>query len=408
VSDYRVIIIDPDPTTTNYLAFEFGKAGMIVYSTNNAKEGLVLAYQQRPHVIILEPTIAEIPAEEFLSKIRKDRRTERTRVIAFSSLTAPDEIQTAIDLGFHHYMSKDGASVDMLIDIVKDAAEAARNQAEHQFFKQKVKDIETETPAPEPEKVVIPSGSGKLIVFLSAKGGIGTSSICANLAHVYSQQTEGRVAVMDLVLPIGSLSSIVGYNGPLNIVEAAAMTSAEASFEYLRNSLPMPDPWKFQLLAGSPSPQEASELEVSNIPVILNNLRKIYDCVFVDLGKALSRISMPILSAASQIVLMLSLDQTTVTHTKSVWDYLRSEGVTKEKIYFLINRAVGLEGLKKTEVEEQIGTKIQLALPYMGRDFALANNLNQPVSLKFPQDAVSFSLVQAAEEIEERIKQLDK
>jgi hypothetical protein len=60
--------------------------------------------------------------------------------------------------------------------------------------------------------------------------------------------------------------------------------------------------------------------------------------------------------------------------------------------------------LTKVEVEEQLGTKIQLALPYMGRDFALANNLNQPVSLKFPQDAVSFSLIQAAEEIEERIR----
>jgi MinD-like ATPase involved in chromosome partitioning or flagellar assembly/CheY-like chemotaxis protein len=406
VSEYRVIIIDPDPTTTNYLAYEFGKAGLVVFSTNNAKEGLVLAYQQRPHVIILEPTITEISAEEFLTKIRKDRRTERTRVIAFSSLTDPEEIQAAIDLEFHHYMSKDGASVDILIDIVKDAAEAARTQAEHQFFKQKVEVVET--PEPEPEKVVIPSGSGKLVVFLSAKGGIGTSSICANLAHVYSQQTESDVALMDLVLPIGSIASIVGYSGPLNIVEAAAMTSAEASFEYLRDSLPKPDPWSFQLLAGSPSPQDAAELEVSNIPVILNNLRKIYDCVFVDLGKALSRISIPILSAASQIVLMLSLDQTTVTHTKSVWDFLRSEGITKEEIYFLINRAVGLEGLKKTEVEEQLGTKIQLALPHMGRDFALANNLNQPVNLKFPQDAVSFSLVQAAEEIEERIQQLEK
>jgi MinD-like ATPase involved in chromosome partitioning or flagellar assembly/CheY-like chemotaxis protein len=400
VAEYRVIIIDPDPTTTNYLAFELKKAGLVVFSTNSAKEGLVLAYQQRPHVIILEPTITEMAVSEILAKLRKDRRTERTRMIAFSSLTTPHDIQAAIDLEFYHYMSKEGASVPMLIDIVVEAAEAARTQAEKKVFKQRE---EIESPKPEPEKV-IPTGSGKLVVFLSAKGGIGTSSICANIAHVYTQQTETQAALMDLVLPIGSIASIVGYHGPLNIVEAAAMTSDEASFEYLRDSLPRPEPWNFQLLAGSPSPEEAYELEVSNIPVILNNLRKIYDCVFVDLGRALSRISLPILTAADQIVLMLSLDQTTVTHTKSVWEYLLSQGVSSEKVYLLINRAVGLEGLTKVEVEEQLGTKIQLALPYMGRDFALANNLNQPVSLKFPQDAVSFSLIQAAEEIEERIR----
>lgn len=399
MSDYRVIIIDPDPTTTNYLAYELKKAGLVVYSTNSAKEGLILAYQQRPHVIVLEPALSEMPAADFLTKIRKDRRTERTRVIAFSSLTAPQEIQRAIDLGFHHYMAKDGASVPMLIDVVKDAAEEARTQAERKVFKQQ--------PAERGEsrtERVIPTGSGKLIVFLSAKGGIGTSSICANIAHVYCQQTKSRVALMDLVLPIGSIASIVGYHGPLNIIEAAAMTSAEASFEYLRDSLPKPEPWNFQLLAGSPSPEEANMLEVSNIPVILNNLRKIYDCVFVDLGKALSRISLPILTSASQIVLMLSLDQVTVTHTKSVWEYLKSQGVPGENVYFLINRAVGLEGLTKVEVEEQLGTHIPLALPHMGRDFALANNQNKPVNIKFPQDAVSFSLIQAAEEIQERIK----
>lgn len=399
MSNYRVIIIDPDPTTTNYLAYELSKAGLVVFSTNNAKEGLVLAYQHHPHVIILEPAIKEIPLAEFLSKIHKDRRTERTRMIAFSSLTSPQDIQTVIDLGFHHYMSKDGASVQMLIDIVKEAAEEARTQAEKKVFKLSAE----AAPQPTAEKV-IPTGSGKLVVFLSAKGGIGTSSICANLAHVYGQHAEVRIALVDLVLPIGSIASIVGYHGPLNIVEAADMTSAEASFEYLRDSLPKPQPWNFQLLAGSTSPEEASELEVSNIPVIINNLRKIYDIVFVDIGKALSRISLPILTAASQIVLMLSLDQTTVTNTKSVWEYLKSQGVAEENFYFLINRAVGLEGLTKAEVEEQLGTRIQLALPHMGRDFALANNLNQPVTLKFPQDAVSFSLIQAAEEIEQRIR----
>ena len=71
MDDFRVIIIDPDPTTTKYLAFELKKAGLTVFSTNNAKEGLVLAYQQRPHVIIFEPITKDLSAEEFLSKIKK-------------------------------------------------------------------------------------------------------------------------------------------------------------------------------------------------------------------------------------------------------------------------------------------------------------------------------------------------
>jgi MinD superfamily P-loop ATPase len=53
------------------------------------------------------------------------------------------------------------------------------------------------------------------MVFLSAKGGTGTSTLCANLAtYIQQTNTESRVVVADLVLPIGSMGSIVGEEGP--------------------------------------------------------------------------------------------------------------------------------------------------------------------------------------------------
>lgn len=404
MSDYRVIIVDPDPTTTKYLAFELRKAGLTIFATNTAKEGLVLAYQHRPHVMILEPNLADFSAEEFLEKLKKDHRTSRTKVLAFSSLTDPKKIQAAIDLGFYHYMPKEGAAVPALIDLVLQAAKEAREQAQRKVFKGKTSELAAETLEPGPASPTPSSGTGKLIVFLSAKGGVGTSSICANLAQVFNPINEKKVALVDLVLPIGSIAYIVGYDGPLNIIKAAANHGAAATINFLEKSLPKPDHWNFNLLAGSPSPEEGGQLDVAAVPVIINNLRTIYEYVFVDLGRSLSRISLPIITSASQIVLMLSLEQTSVAHTKSVLEYLNAQGVSLDQIYLLINRAVELEGLTKAEVEEHLGTRIPLALPHMGRDFSLANSLNQPVSIKFPQDAVTFSLVQAAEEIIEKIK----
>ena len=57
------------------------------------------------------------------------------------------------------------------------------------------------------------------MVFLSAKGGTGTSSLCANIAMCLgSEKIDTRVAVMDLVLPIGSIADIVGYADQMNLV----------------------------------------------------------------------------------------------------------------------------------------------------------------------------------------------
>jgi hypothetical protein len=57
-----------------------------------------------------------------------------------------------------------------------------------------------------------------------------------------------------------------------------------------------------------------------------------------------------------------------------------------------LNRAVGLEGATKAEAEQIIGLPIKTTMPYMGGNFALANNLNQPITTKYPTDTASIIL----------------
>jgi len=65
------------------------------------------------------------------------------------------------------------------------------------------------------------------------------------------------------------------------------------------------------------------------------------------IGRSLSRISLPLIQKADLIILVVSTDQSTVKLTKTVWDYLQSQGVDNQKIYAILNRAVRLEGLTK-------------------------------------------------------------
>jgi pilus assembly protein CpaE len=207
---------------------------------------------------------------------------------------------------------------------------------------------------------------------------------------------------VDLVLPLGSIAPIVGYEGPLNIVEASEMTGAETTVEYLQNHLPETGLWGFQLLAGSPIPQMSNELDASRIPILLNTIQQGFDYVFVDLGRSLSRISLPILTNADQIVLILSPDQSTVALTKTVVDYLMTKGLKDSQVYLLFNRTVGLEGMPKSEIESLLNLPISGAIPYMNTNFSLANNLHVPITYKFPDDVVAITIRQVANEIRVR------
>jgi MinD-like ATPase involved in chromosome partitioning or flagellar assembly len=216
-----------------------------------------------------------------------------------------------------------------------------------------------------------------------------------------SEKIETRVAVMDLVLPIGSIADIVGYNEPLNLVSVALENPTKITPAFFRDNLPRVPNWYFHLLAGSPDPESANRLAVDRLDVILNAIIESHDYILVDMGRALSRISLPIIQRADVVVLVVGTDLSTAILTQAVWGYLKKQGIDPRRVYALQNRAVGLEGLTKAELEQMTGLQIQLTMPYMSGNFTIANNRHEPVIAKFPNDSSTFTLKQAAIQIAE-------
>jgi pilus assembly protein CpaE len=242
---------------------------------------------------------------------------------------------------------------------------------------------------------------GILTVFLSAKGGTGTTSLCANLAmSLVKHFSPSTAVVLDLVLPFGSLAQLVGCpETPFNLVEVAAREGKDITPEYLRENLLTPNSWLFRLMPGSPDPDAAQRLNIKNIQRVIDVLRQEYDYVVLDVGRALSRVTMPIIEEADLLTMIVSTDLATVTLTRKLWSYLSAQGCTPQKVFPILNRAVGLEGLTKAEAEKIIGLEIKLTMPYMMGNFTLANNQNTPVLVKFPNDTASLMLKQAALEM---------
>jgi hypothetical protein len=75
-------------------------------------------------------------------------------------------------------------------------------------------------------------------------------------------------------------------------------------------------------------------------------------------------------------------------------------------MYAIMNRAIGLEGATKSEAEEMIGLPIKMTMPYMFGNFALANNLNQPITIKYPNDTASMILKDLAADMVKTARRL--
>ena len=368
-----ILVIDGDAASRNYLVMVLGKSGYTILSASLGREGLVSAWQNQPNLIILDPALPDMKGLELLNRLRQDRRTSGVPCIALSSLDNPQEATSFLTAGCNEYLVKSGEALPRLLELIP-----------------RLLQVEAK-----------PKKRGGLIAFLSAKGGLGTSSLCANIAMCMGndKKVERRIAVMDMVLPIGSIANIVGYADRLNLVTVAMQNPGQTTAQFFKDNLPRVPNWRFNLLAGSPDPEMANQLPASRIEEILDSLLEAYDYVLVDLGRALSRISLPIIQKADVIGIVLGTDLATATLSQAVWEYLKAQGVETQHLFAIQNRAVGLEGLTKAELEQMMGLTIRLMIPYMGRNFTLANNRHEPIVTKFPGDSAAFSLQQAANQI---------
>jgi pilus assembly protein CpaE len=377
-----VLVIDQDPRSLNFLSTLLVQQGHIVQAAAQGKEGYISALRDHPDVVVFDPAMSDMPAVEFLRKLRADRRTSSALCVALASASDASQMSDLLAAGCSEYMVKSQETIDKLIALIAGLHPQVQETQPMAGVKKKSKQ------------------GGLLAVFLSAKGGTGTSSLCANISqNIAVNQPSMDVAVMDMVMPIGSIGSITGYQGEFSLVTAAAYSLEDLNGQYLRQSIaPLPN-WGFRLLAGAPDPESANSVDASRIPVLIRAFRQAFDVTFVDLGRSLSRISLPIILEADVVVIVTGSDLSTVTLTQVMWNYLQLKGLESQRVYLLMNRAVGLEGLGKSDAERIIGMQVQATVPYMAGNFTLANNQHLPVLQKMPNDTAAMMLDQISRQI---------
>ncbi len=372
----KILIVDPDEANRQFLAQMLQKKNYSVFQAATGNEGIRQAPEVTPDLIIFDSNLPDMQGLEFVQQIKQNQHISSTPCVVLTSKSDPEEMRACLEAGCAEYYVKSGMVMITLVDAVpRLVVEGKRLQSQ--------------------------ARRGLLFVFLSAKGGTGTTSLCANIAmSLVKHFSPSTAVVVDMVLPFGSIAQLTGCpESPFNLVHVSERPASDITPAYLRESLLTPANWLFRLLPGSPDPDAAHRLKVTNIPAILDALRKEFDYVVLDVGRSLSKVTMPIIEEADLLGIILSTDQSTVTLTRKFWNYLSSQGCSPEKAFPILNRAVGLEGVTKAEAEKIIGLEIKLTMPYMMGNFTLANNQNMPVLIKFPNDTASLVLKQAALEM---------
>ena len=232
----------------------------------------------------------------------------------------------------------------------------------------------------------------KVIVVVSPKGGSGKTAVSSNLAVALAQRHPGRVVAVDLDVQFGDLGTALSLTPERTLAQLARTTQIDATTVKLH--LTSSEHGLF-VLAGAHDPVDADSIGHTDVSTVLPLLAQNFEYVVVDTPAGLDELTLAALECATDLLLVSSLDVTSIRSLRKALDALDTIGVKADR-RLLLNRADAKVGLNPSDAEEAMGMKIACSIPST-REIPLSLNLGTPVVVSEPKSEVAKQLQKLAQ-----------
>ncbi|HOV13149.1 MAG TPA: hybrid sensor histidine kinase/response regulator, partial [Spirochaetota bacterium] len=113
----KILIVDDAPVNIKVLGYMLKDSDYEVLISNNSKNGLEIAQNNLPDLILLDINMPEMDGYEFCKLIKGDKRTKDIVIIFLTAKTETDEIVKGFEMGAEDYVTKPFNSGELLARI---------------------------------------------------------------------------------------------------------------------------------------------------------------------------------------------------------------------------------------------------------------------------------------------------
>ncbi|HYE40066.1 MAG TPA: AAA family ATPase, partial [Ramlibacter sp.] len=147
---------------------------------------------------------------------------------------------------------------------------------------------------------------GKVLAFISCKGGSGTTFISTNFAYALATLAEKKVLLIDLNGQFGDATFYVSDQKPAMTLSDVCAQIARIDGAFLESCLIHVTP-RFGLLSAADDPAQNTSLKPEHMDTVLRVARQHYDYIVLDVGRQIDAISLRALDNADDIYPVLQL-----------------------------------------------------------------------------------------------------
>ncbi len=273
----KILVVDDDPNVQRLLTYTLKQEGYEVIVAGDGAEGFRLWGTESPALMLLDVMLPKLDGYQVAAKIRTEEGN--TSHVPIIMLTAEREVEQKVRglrAGADDYLIKPFHPAELLARIKSLLARFAPAQT-----------------------LVGRPPLGRILVFYGAKGGVGTTTIAINTAIALHRELGRKAALVDGNLQFGDHRVFLDLGlDRKSIVDA--VTAPSIDVDLIKQVLVKHDAG-IDLLLAPPSPETAELVTQDHMPVILDQLRTLYDYILVDIDKKLDEINLRVLNAFTGI-----------------------------------------------------------------------------------------------------------
>jgi pilus assembly protein CpaE len=238
---------------------------------------------------------------------------------------------------------------------------------------------------------------GKVLAFLSCKGGSGATFLAANFAYAIASEYGRRVALIDLNLQFGDAALFVSELRPPSDVAELSQQILRLDASLLAASMVEAAP-NFYVLAAPDDPARAVDVRPEHVDAIIRLARTNYDFVVVDVPRSLDAVSLLALDVADVIFPILQLTLPFVRDGRRLMAVFRSLEYPRAKIRMVVNRHEKGGALGIQDLERALDGRVYMTIPNSYAAAAESVNQGVPIVRASRNNPISRALIEMARE----------
>ena len=381
----RVLIVDDIAESRDNVAklLRFEPDVEVVGTADNGEQAIDLCERLEPNIVLMDVNMPGMDGITATTRITS--RQPNTAVIMMSVQNEPEYLRRSMMAGAREFLAKP-FSLDELIDSIRHVNQLAQQSRKN------IPDVRDIHPSAGPVR----NRKAKIISMFSLKGGVGRTTLAANLAvAIRNQNPDKEVVIIDGNLLHGDQGVV------MNATEQKNISDIIRNFHNLDRDLItdilITHSSGVKLLAAPPDAQSGEQVTGEHMRQILQYLINMFDFIIVDTRPSFDEITLSLLDHSDKILLMLTLELTAIKGAKQYLELSDLLGYDSDRISLVINRATLQAGIPVDDVGASLKGDIIARLPDEPLLAMRAINEGVPIVQSAPAGALASEINKLAQ-----------